>query len=161
MSGGERAAANGKARGTAKPGWGPGRRGRAGEMPQPGPRCRPGIISFHALSRASWWRWWAQRGGKNHPDLPDPAPVRSHRRAHLIDGHDLRDVTLESLTQQIGMVTQETYLFHDTIRTNLLYARLDATQAEVEAAARAANIHDFIMGLPDGYDTWSASAATA
>ena len=51
------------------------------------------------------------------------------------------------------MVTQETYLFHDTIRTNLLYARLDATQAEIEAAARAANIHDFITGLPDGYDT--------
>jgi ATP-binding cassette subfamily B protein len=51
------------------------------------------------------------------------------------------------------MVTQETHLFHDTIRTNLLYARLDATQAELEAAAKAANIHDFIMGLPDRYDT--------
>ena len=51
------------------------------------------------------------------------------------------------------MVTQETYLFHDTIRTNLTYARPDATPAEVEAAARAANIHNFIMDLPDGYDT--------
>jgi ATP-binding cassette subfamily B protein len=51
------------------------------------------------------------------------------------------------------MVTQETYLFHDTIRTNLLYARLDATQADIEAACRAANIHDFISALPDGYDT--------
>jgi ATP-binding cassette subfamily B protein len=50
-------------------------------------------------------------------------------------------------------VTQETHLFHDTIRTNLLYARLDATQAEVEAAAQAANIHDFIRELPGGYDT--------
>jgi ATP-binding cassette subfamily B protein len=70
-----------------------------------------------------------------------------------IDGHDLRDVTLASLSAQIGMVTQETYLFHDTIRTNLIYARLDATQAELEAACRAANIHDFIAGLPDGYDT--------
>ncbi len=58
-----------------------------------------------------------------------------------------------SLTAQIGMVTQETHLFHDTIRTNLLYARLDATQEELENAARAANIHDFIMELPDGYDT--------
>jgi ATP-binding cassette subfamily B protein len=67
----------------------------------------------------------------------------------LIDGHDLRDVTQVSLAAQVGMVTQETHLFHDTIRTNLLYARLDATQAEVEAAARAANIHDFIAGLPD------------
>ncbi len=70
-----------------------------------------------------------------------------------IDGHDLREVTLNSLTEQIGMVTQETHLFHDTIRTNLLYAKLDATQDEIVAAARAANIHDFISELPDGYDT--------
>jgi ATP-binding cassette subfamily B protein len=70
-----------------------------------------------------------------------------------IDGHDLRDVTLDSLAATIGMVTQETHLFHDTIRTNLTYAKMDATQAEIESAARAANIHDFVMGLPDGYDT--------
>lgn len=70
-----------------------------------------------------------------------------------IDGHDLRDVTLESLSSVIGMVTQETYLFHDTIRTNLTYAKTDATQAEIESAARAANIHQFIIDLPDGYDT--------
>ena len=70
-----------------------------------------------------------------------------------IDGIDLRDVTIDSLSRQIGMVTQETYLFHDTIRTNLLYARLDATQEEIETACRAANIHDFISELPDGYDT--------
>ncbi|HSJ56715.1 MAG TPA: ABC transporter ATP-binding protein [Anaerolineae bacterium] len=70
-----------------------------------------------------------------------------------IDGHDLRDVTQESLARQIGMVTQETYLFHDTVRANLLYARPGAAQSELEAACRAANIHDFIAGLPDGYDT--------
>src|SRR5689334_6829314 len=70
-----------------------------------------------------------------------------------IDGHDLRDVTLDSLSSVIGMVTQETYLFHDTIRTNLTYAKTEATQAEIEASARAANIHQFIMDLPDGYDT--------
>jgi ATP-binding cassette subfamily B protein len=70
-----------------------------------------------------------------------------------IDGHDLRDVTLDSLAATIGMVTQETHLFHDTIRTNLTYAKMDATQAEIEAAARAANIHDFVAGLPDRYDT--------
>lgn len=70
-----------------------------------------------------------------------------------IDGHDLRDVTLDSLAATIGMVTQETHLFHDTIRTNLTYAKMDATQAEIESAARAANIHDFVAGLPDGYDT--------
>ncbi|MDX2076889.1 MAG: ABC transporter ATP-binding protein [bacterium] len=82
------------------------------------------------------------------PRLYDPSEGRI-----LLDGHDLRDVSLESLASQIGMVTQETYLFHDTIRTNLLYAKLDATQAELEAACRAANIHDFIAGLPNGYDT--------
>ena len=82
------------------------------------------------------------------PRLYDPTAGRI-----LIDGHDLRDVTLASLTDQIGMVTQETYLFHDTIRVNLLYARENATQAEVEAAARAANIHDFVMGLPNDYET--------
>jgi ATP-binding cassette subfamily B protein len=70
-----------------------------------------------------------------------------------IDGHDLRNVTLDSLAATIGMVTQETHLFHDTIRTNLTYAKMDATQAEIEAAARAANIHDFVAGLPDRYDT--------
>jgi ATP-binding cassette subfamily B protein len=70
-----------------------------------------------------------------------------------IDGHDLRDVTRASLAQQVGMVTQETYLFHDTIRANLLYARADATQAELEAACRAANIYQMIAGLPDGFDT--------
>jgi ATP-binding cassette subfamily B protein len=70
-----------------------------------------------------------------------------------IDGIDLRDVSLDSLSEQIGMVTQESHLFHDTIRTNILYARLNATQAELEAAAHAANIHHFISDLPNGYDT--------
>jgi ATP-binding cassette subfamily B protein len=82
------------------------------------------------------------------PRLYDPSEGRI-----LIDGHDLRQVTLDSLSTQIGMVTQETHLFHDTIRTNLLYAKLDATQTELESAAKAANIHEFIMELPDGYDT--------
>lgn len=70
-----------------------------------------------------------------------------------IDGTDIRDVKLESLASQIGMVTQETYLFHDTIRANLLYARLDASEEQMIEAAKAANIHDFIVDLPDGYDT--------
>ncbi len=82
------------------------------------------------------------------PRLYDPNSGRI-----LLDGQDLRELSLDSLSAQIGMVTQETHLFHDTIRTNLLYARLDATQAELEAAARAANIHEFIVDLPDGYDT--------
>jgi len=71
----------------------------------------------------------------------------------LIDDHDIRDVTLESLSSQIGMVTQESYLFHDTIRANLLYARPDATDEEIVSAAKAANIHAFIASLPDGYET--------
>ncbi len=70
-----------------------------------------------------------------------------------LDGIDLRDLNLDFLSSQIGMVTQENYLFHDTIRTNLLYSKLDATQAELEAACQAANIHNFIKDLPEGYDT--------
>ncbi len=70
-----------------------------------------------------------------------------------IDGHDLKRVQLDSLAEHVGMVTQETYLFHDTLRVNLLYAKPDATDAELEAVCRAANIHEFIAGLPDGYDT--------
>ncbi len=70
-----------------------------------------------------------------------------------IDGHDIRDVTLESLSDSIGMVTQETYLFHDTIRANLLYAKPDATQQEIEAACQSAHIDHIISALPDGYDT--------
>ncbi|MCC6799910.1 MAG: ABC transporter ATP-binding protein [Anaerolineae bacterium] len=82
------------------------------------------------------------------PRLYDPTAGRI-----LLDGIDLRDVTLDSLAAQVGVVTQETHLFHDTIRTNLRYAKLDATPAELEAACRAAHIHAFIAALPDGYDT--------
>jgi len=71
----------------------------------------------------------------------------------LIDDVDVRDYQLESLGEIIGVVTQETYLFHTTIRRNLMYGRPDATQEEMEAAARAANIHDRIVELPEGYDT--------
>jgi ATP-binding cassette subfamily B protein len=82
------------------------------------------------------------------PRLYDPTEGRI-----LLDGHDLRDLTLSTLSAAIGMVTQETYLFHDTIKMNLLYAKPEATEAEIEAAARAANIHEFIMQLPNGYQT--------
>jgi ATP-binding cassette subfamily B protein len=70
-----------------------------------------------------------------------------------IDGVDVRDIELESLGNLIGMVTQETYLFHSTIRRNLLYGKPEASQEELEAAARAAFIHERIVELPDGYDT--------
>jgi ATP-binding cassette subfamily B protein len=71
----------------------------------------------------------------------------------LIDGVDVREVEIDSLRSHIGIVTQETYLFHDTIGANLRYGRVDATPAEIEAAARAANIADFIATLPEGYET--------
>ncbi len=71
----------------------------------------------------------------------------------LIDGVDVRKIKLESLGQIVGVVTQETYLVHDTIAANLRYARPDATDAELEAAARLAAIHDHIAGLPEGYNT--------
>ena len=82
------------------------------------------------------------------PRLYDPTEGRI-----LIDGVDIRDASLDSLASQIGVVTQETYLFHDTIRANLLYAKPDATDGDLEAACRAANIHDFVAGLPERYDT--------
>ncbi len=70
-----------------------------------------------------------------------------------IDGQPVRQVSLDSLRQQIGIVSQETALFNDTIRANIAYGRPDADQAEIEAAAKAAAAHDFILDLPDGYDT--------
>jgi len=70
-----------------------------------------------------------------------------------IDGIDVREVTLASLRDQIALVTQEPFLFDDTVRANIAYARPDATRAEIEAAASAAAAHDFIGDLPDGYDT--------
>jgi ATP-binding cassette subfamily B protein len=71
----------------------------------------------------------------------------------LIDGQDVRDLRLDALADSIGVVTQETYLFHDSIAANLRYARPNATQDELEAAARAANVHELIAGLPRGYET--------
>ncbi len=82
------------------------------------------------------------------PRLYDPTRGRV-----LLDDRDLRDLPLDSLARYVGMVTQETYLFHATIRENLLYARPEATQEQIEAACRVANIHDFIRSLADGYDT--------
>ena len=71
----------------------------------------------------------------------------------LIDGHDVRDVTLASLRSQIGIVTQETVLFNDSVRNNIAYGQPHVPQKEVEAAARAALAHDFIQALPSGYHT--------
>ncbi len=70
-----------------------------------------------------------------------------------IDGKDIKEVNLNSLRKLIGIVTQESYLFHSSIRENLLYANPQASQSDIESAARAANIHDHIMSLPEGYET--------
>jgi ATP-binding cassette subfamily B protein len=70
-----------------------------------------------------------------------------------LDGHDLRELTLDSLAAAVGAVTQETFLFHDTVKANLLYAKQGASDAELEAACRQAQIHDVIAALPQGYDT--------
>jgi ATP-binding cassette subfamily B protein len=82
------------------------------------------------------------------PRLYDPTRGRI-----LLDGHDLRDLSLESLARQVGMVTQETYLFHDSIRANLLYAAAGATDAQLVDACRSANIYELVEALPDGFDT--------
>jgi ATP-binding cassette, subfamily B, bacterial MsbA len=71
----------------------------------------------------------------------------------LLDGHDLRDVTIASLRQQIGKVTQETVLFNDTVRNNIAYGQPDVPMSKVEEAARMARAHEFILSMPDGYDT--------
>lgn len=82
------------------------------------------------------------------PRLYDPTSGRV-----LIDGQDIKELSLSTLAENIGMVTQETFLFYDTIRANLLYANPAASEEQMIQAARAANIHEFILGLPDQYDT--------
>ena len=74
-----------------------------------------------------------------------------------IDGIDVREMRLADLAQIVGVVSQETYLLHTTVRDNLRYAKPDATDAEIEKAARAARIHELITSLPDGYDTMVGS----
>ena len=71
-----------------------------------------------------------------------------------IDGTDIRDMTLASLRRAIGTVQQDVFLFSATIRENIAYGAVEATAEQIEEAARAAHIHDFITSLPDGYDTW-------
>jgi len=80
--------------------------------------------------------------------------------AILLDGHDVRDLTLVSLREQIGKVTQETVLFNDTVRNNIAYGQPDVPMERIEAAARAALAHDFILNMPDGYDTMIGERGT-
>jgi ATP-binding cassette subfamily B protein len=92
-------------------------------------------------------------GGKTTLSMLVPRLYDVSDGAVLIDGHDVRDVTQDSLHAAVGAVTQDPHLFHDTVGNNLRYARPDASDAELVDAARAAQIHDVIARLPDGYDT--------
>ncbi len=78
----------------------------------------------------------------------------------LVDGNDVRDLKLRSLREAIGIVQQDVYIFAGSIRENIAYGKRDATQEEIEAAAKNANIHDFIVGLDDGYDTYVGERGT-
>jgi ATP-binding cassette subfamily B protein len=91
--------------------------------------------------------------GKTTVSYLVPRLYEASEGAVLFAGHDVLDLAHESLIDHIGIVSQETYLFHATIAENLRYAAPDATQEQLEQAARAANIHDTIAGFPDGYDT--------
>ena len=92
--------------------------------------------------------------GEDHAVVAHPPPLRRDLRASVkIDGRDVRDLTLESVTAAVGVVSQDPHLFHDTVAANLRYARPEATDEEIVAACRAARIHDVIAALPDGYDT--------
>jgi ATP-binding cassette subfamily B protein len=91
--------------------------------------------------------------GKTTSTYLVPRIYDTDRGAVRIDGHDVRSLRLASLAQAVGVVTQETYLFHDTIASNLRYARPEATDDELRSAAVTANIDQLISSLPDGYDT--------
>jgi ATP-binding cassette subfamily B protein len=91
--------------------------------------------------------------GKTTTAMLVPRIADVEQGAVRIDGHDVRELTLASLSAAVGFVMQDPHLFHDTIRSNLRYAKPDATDAQLEAACRAARIHDLVMSLPDGYDT--------
>ena len=92
-------------------------------------------------------------GGKTTICHLIPAFYRATGGRILIDGTDINDVTFKSLRRSIGIVQQDVFLFNGSIKENILYGRLDATDGEVIEAAKRANIHDYVMTLPDGYDT--------
>jgi ATP-binding cassette subfamily B protein len=123
------------------------------DAPEPEPRLALDEVSFEVQPGQRVALVGPSGAGKTTityllPRFYDPTAGRI-----LLDGNDLRDVQLDSLRAHMGSVTQDTFLFHASIRENLLYARPQATEPEITAAARAANIHDFIVDLADGYET--------
>ena len=146
--------------GRGRPGHGRRARPVRGASPSPTPAADapPWPASTSTSRPAPRWPWSARpaRARARSPSLIarlyDPTGGRI-----TIDGVDLRDLRLADLAAIVGVVSQETYLLHTTVRENLRYAKPDATDAEIEAAARAAQIHDLIAGLPEGYDTMVGS----
>ena len=96
---------------------------------------------------------WPSGAGKTTVSYLVPRLYDINEGSVRVDGHDVRDLALGSLAEGVGIVTQESYLFHDTIAQNLRYAKEDATSEELEEACRAANIHEFVSSLSAGYDT--------
>ena len=127
-------------------------------QPTPAPTGPPLPASTWTSRPAARWPWSA-RPGRARPPWPrwSPGCTTPPAARVRIDGIDIRDMRLADLAAIVGVVSQETYLLHTTVRENLRYARPEATDAEIEDAARAAQIHDLIAGLPDGYDTMVGS----
>ena len=160
--------------GRGRPGLRPHGPGPGDQGPPAGPRtCRPYPARLAYQGRLCLREWpgvlqdvdlnvrpgrnrrpgGAERRRQNHPAQP-PAPLlRRHRRVHPHRRRRLRDVTLASLRAQIGVVTQQTILFNDTVRHNIAYGRLEASEAEIIAALKAAHAYDFIAAMPQGLDT--------
>ena len=106
----------------------------------------------HSMPAGKMWRWWPVRVENNN--LPRSSFLYVTAGSITIDGRDIRDITLESLRGAIGIVQQDVYLFSGTIKENIAYGKADASDEEIIEAARNANIHDFIVSLEDGYDTF-------
>ncbi len=110
-------------------------------------------ISFEAEPGSSVALVGPSGAGKSTLTSLLPRLYQAAQGSILVDGHDVRDLRRDSLRRAVGVVSQDPHLFHDTVRSNLLFARPDATDQELVAAATAARIHDVIAALPDGYDT--------
>ena len=135
------------------------RRARRGQLRRrhlrlPALRAGAGRTSRCTSPPASGWRWWARPARASRPSrCCCPASTTCRRGGSRSTAMDVRDVTLESLRRSVGVVFEESFLFSDTVRSNIAYGRPDASADDVERAARAAAAHDFILELPDGYDT--------
>ncbi|KGM09267.1 hypothetical protein N869_07470, partial [Cellulomonas bogoriensis 69B4 = DSM 16987] len=143
--------------GLAHAAGGGGTRARTGAVPAPAPQPEPAWVLQDVSLRIPAGSLTALVGpsgaGKTTLTHLLPRLYDVDRGSVTIDGHDVRDLLLDSVADAVGMVTQDPYLFHASIADNLRYARPDASHAQLVEAARAAQIHDRVMAFPDGYDT--------